>query len=34
VSLAGAEDKLAQTDRRGRGTTTVNLGLPTVTKSS
>ena len=32
VSLAGAEDKLAQTDRRARNHTAVDLGIPTVTK--
>jgi hypothetical protein len=31
VSLAGAEDKLAQIDRRPHSRTTVDLGLPTVT---
>ncbi len=30
VSLAGAEDKLAQLDRRARSPTTVDLGMPTV----
>jgi hypothetical protein len=30
VSLAGAEDKLAQLDRRTRNPTTVNLGVPAV----
>ena len=29
VSLAGAEQKLAQLDQRSRRATTVNLGLPT-----
>ncbi|MGY3061483.1 hypothetical protein ACVWZD_005781 [Streptomyces sp. TE3672] len=28
VSLAGAEQKLAQLDERARRTTTVNLGIP------
>jgi len=32
VSLAGAEDKLAQTDRRARNHTTVNLGIPAFAK--
>jgi hypothetical protein len=31
VSLAGAQDKLAQLDRRSQ--TTVNLGIPAITKS-
>jgi hypothetical protein len=30
VSLAGAEDKLTQLDRRSHNDSTVNLGLPTV----
>jgi hypothetical protein len=29
VSLAGAEQKLAQLDQRSRRTATINLGLPT-----
>ncbi len=32
VSLAGAEDKLAQLDRRGHNHTTVDLGIPTVAR--
>jgi hypothetical protein len=31
VSLAGAQDKLAQLDRRSQ--TAVNLGIPAITKS-
>ena len=31
VSLAGAENKLAQIDRRPRPTATVNLGMPAIT---
>ena len=34
VSLAGAEDKLAQTDRHRRSTQTTNLGIPTITTDS
>jgi hypothetical protein len=34
VSLAGAEDKLAQIDRRNRQITTTELGIPTVTIDS
>ena len=34
VSLAGAEDKLAQLDRRSRPTNTTDLGIPTVTTDS
>ena len=34
VSLAGAEDKLAQLDRRSRPTNTTDLGIPTVTNDS
>jgi integrase len=34
VSLAGAEDKLAQLDRRGSPTNTTDLGIPTVTADS
>lgn len=30
VSLAGAEDKLAQIDRRGSGAGTVTLGMPRI----
>ncbi|MER5503517.1 hypothetical protein ACFYXP_38870 [Streptomyces sp. NPDC002466] len=30
VSLAGAEDKLAQVDRRTRDRSTVDLGIPTA----
>ena len=30
ISLAGAEDKLAQIDRRSSDKATVDLGLPTV----
>jgi hypothetical protein len=30
VSLAGAEDKLAQIDRRSHDSTTVDLGLPPI----
>ena len=30
ISLAGANDKIAQIDRRSRGGATVDLGLPTV----
>ncbi len=30
ISLAGAEDKLAQIDRRSRNGATVDLGLPAV----
>src|SRR5262245_27945819 len=33
VSLAGAQDKLAQLDRRTRNRTTVDLGIPTVAES-
>ena len=33
VSLAGANDKLAQIDRRSR-TTAVDLGLPSLTRST
>jgi integrase len=32
VSLAGAQDKLAQLDRRAHNHTTVNLGIPTVAR--
>ena len=32
VSLAGANDKLAQLDRRTRSRTTVDLGIPTVAR--
>jgi hypothetical protein len=32
VSLAGAQDKLAQLDRRTRNRTTVDLGIPTVAR--
>jgi hypothetical protein len=31
VSLAAANDKLAQLDRRARNATTVNLGVPILT---
>ncbi len=31
VSLAGAQDKLAQIDRRSRANATVNLGMPAIT---
>jgi len=34
VSLAGANDKLAQLDRRGRKPTTVELGMPTIQRPS
>ena len=34
VSLAGAEDKLAQLDHRSRPTNTTDLGIPTVTNDS
>ncbi len=34
VSLVGAQDKLAQLDRRGRRHTTVDLGMPTVGSGS
>jgi hypothetical protein len=34
VSLAGAEDKLAQLDRRSRQAPTADLGIPTVTNDS
>jgi integrase len=34
VSLAGAEDKLAQIDRRNRQVTSTDLGIPTVTTDS
>ncbi|MGC5004715.1 hypothetical protein [Streptomyces sp. DT203] len=30
VSLAGAEDKLVQMDRRASGGTAINLGLPRI----
>jgi hypothetical protein len=33
VSLAGAEDKLAQIDRRARRAITVNLGVPHVSST-
>jgi hypothetical protein len=32
VSLAGAQDKLAQLDRRAHNHTTVDLGIPTVAR--
>ncbi len=32
VSLAGANDKLAQLDRHSRNATTVNLGIPAFAK--
>ncbi|MDY7086592.1 MAG: hypothetical protein SYR96_15940, partial [Actinomycetota bacterium] len=31
ISLAGAEDKLAQIEKRTRDSSTVDLGIPTVT---
>jgi hypothetical protein len=34
VSLAGANDKLAQLERRARNPTTVDLGIPTIAKHS
>lgn len=34
VSLAGAEDKLAQIDRRNRRATSTDLGIPTFTTDS
>ena len=34
VSLAGAEDKLAQIDRRNRQVTSTDLGIPTFTVDS
>ncbi|MFB6528677.1 hypothetical protein [Streptomyces sp. NPDC056399] len=34
VSLAGAEDELAQIDRRGSGRTVVDLGIPTPSRAS
>jgi hypothetical protein len=34
ISLAGAEDKLAQLNRRNSSTNTEDLGIPTVTTDS
>jgi len=34
ISLAGANDKLAQIDKRTNATTAINLGMPTLTRNS